>query len=261
MQLTELYVHPLKSCRGNAVPEARVEPMGLAHDRRWMLVTGEGRFMTGRQFPRMVLIEVAPDDTGATFTAPGMDPLRVPLADMTEPQATEVWGDAFVARAGSLEADFWFSDFLGSSCRLLHVGADTTRRTDVGTVAPVGFADGFPLLLIGQASLDDLNGRLATPVTMRHFRTNLVVQTTRAFEEDGWQRIRIGEVEFEHAKPCTRCIFTTVDPDTAVPAADRQPLQTLNGYRQFDDGTRFGINLIALNQGVLRIGDPLEVLG
>lgn len=261
MQLTQIYVHPLKSCRGNAVDESRVQAMGLEHDRRWMVATPEGVFLTGRQHPRLVWVEVAADAAGASFSAPGMAPLRVSVAEMAELQSVDVWGDAFMAYAGSAEADFWLSDYLGVNCRLFYVGETTTRRTEQGTSRPVAFADGYPLLLIGQASLDDLNSRLQLPVTMRHFRPNLVVQTGAAFEEDGWRRLRIGDVEFEHPKPCTRCIFTTIDPETALPSADREPLLTLAGYRRFENGTRFGINLTALNEGVVRVGDMVEVLG
>ncbi|WP_374351340.1 MOSC domain-containing protein [Chitinimonas sp.] len=260
MRLTELYSHPLKSCRGNLLQSARIDALGIEHDRRWMLADEQGKFLTGRQHPRLVLIEVAADDAGATFSAPGMQPLRVEHAQMRDGVPAEVWGNAFQARAGSDEADFWFSNYLGSHCRLLYTDANTSRRAKRAPSIPVGFADGYPLLLVGRASLDDLNSRLAQPVGIRQFRSNLLVDTAVAFEEDTWQRIRIGEVEFEHVKPCTRCIFITIDPDSAVPAPDRQPLLTLAGYRRFDDGTRFGINLIALNQGRIQLGDTVEVL-
>ena len=260
MTLQEIYVHPLKSCRGNALPSATVEEMGLAHDRRWMLVTPEGKFLTGRQYPKLVLIEAVPDEDGITFAAPGQLALRVARSEMTEALPVEVWRSAFTAKAGSWEADFWFSDYLGVNCRLVHIGTDTTRRTNSGPPKAVGFADGYPVLLIGTASLDDLNGRLAAPVTMRHFRTNLVVKTDVPFMEDQWRRIRVGEVEFEVVKPCARCIFTTIDPTTAQADAGRQPLATLNDYRQVGDGTMFGVNLIALNGGRLNAGDPLTVL-
>jgi uncharacterized protein YcbX len=259
MRLSELYVHPLKSCRGNALNEARVEPMGLQHDRRWMVADGE-RFFTGREFPRMVLIEVAPDEEGVTFTAPGMDPLRVERREMQEAVPTSVWRSHFNALAGSDEADFWFSDYLGANCRLMHIGEDTERRTNSGPAMPVGFADGYPVLLIGTASLAELNGRLDSPVSMRNFRTNLVVETSEPFIEDSWQRIRVGDIELEFVKTCARCIFTTIDPSTATLHANEQPLATLNQYRRTDDGTMFGVNLIARNTGVLRVGDAVTVL-
>jgi uncharacterized protein YcbX len=225
-----------------------------------MLADGE-RFLTGRAHPRMVLIEAAPDDTGVTFTAPGMGPLRVECREMVDSAPVRVWGTDFEARVGSDEADFWFSDFLGANCRLAYADENTGRRTKQRPSTPVGFADGYPVLLIGSASLADLNQRLARPVTMRNFRTNLVVGTSEPFIEDNWQRLRIGEVEFEFVKRCVRCIFTTVNPETATRDAERQPLQMLNDYRNTDDGPIFGINLIARNVGILRVGAEVEVLG
>jgi hypothetical protein len=260
MQLAEIHIHPLKSCRAQLVEQALVEPMGLQHDRRWMLIGADGQFMTGRQFPRLVLIEVAADTQGACFTAPDMPELRVEHADMNEDVPVEVWRSAFAARTGSWDADFWFSDFLGVACRLVYVDAHTTRRTHADPSVPVGFADGYPLLLIGTASLVDLNARLAQPVGMRQFRPNLVVQTGKAFVEDGWQRIRVGEVVFENVKPCARCIFTTVDPEQASLHPKQEPLATLNGYRRSEAGTLFGINLVARGTGLVKLGDTVEVL-
>ncbi|MBV8467694.1 MAG: MOSC domain-containing protein [Burkholderiales bacterium] len=259
MRLSELYVHPLKSCRGNALNEARVEVMGLQHDRRWMVADGD-RFFTGREFPRMVLIETTPDADGITFNAPGMAPLRVERREMRESVPTTVWRSSFNALAGSDEADFWFSDYLGANCRLLHIGEDTERRTNMGPATPVGFADGYPVLLIGTASLAALNSRLDTPVTMRNFRTNLVVETSEPFIEDSWRHVRVGDIELEFVKTCARCIFTTVDPTTAMLHAAEQPLATLNQFRRTDEGTMFGVNLITRNTGVLRIGDAVTVL-
>jgi len=237
-----------------------VEEMGLAHDRRWMLITAEGQFMTGRQYPKLVLVTASPDAAGVTFEAPGQAPLRVERSEMTETLPVEVWRSAFTAQAGSWDADFWFSDVLGVNCRLVHIGPDTTRRTSSGPPKAVGFADGYPVLLIGTASLADLNARLATPVTMRHFRTNLVLETEIPFIEDHWRRVRIGDVEFEMVKRCSRCIFTTIDPTTAQADAAKEPLSTLNGYRQTDGEAMFGVNLIALNSGSIQVGDRLTVL-
>ncbi|GAB3251582.1 MOSC domain-containing protein [Chitinimonas naiadis] len=260
MHLSEIYLHPLKSCRGNLVESAIVESMGLQHDRRWMLVDDKDGFLTGRAYPRMVLIEVEADETGATFRAPGLDPLRVESADLRDRQEVPVWRSRFEARIGHDEADFWFSDYLGVNCRLVHIGPETQRRTNADPSVPVGFADGYPLLLIGSASLAELNGRLDQPVSIRQFRPNLVIETSVPFIEDSWTQIRIGEVTFENMKLCSRCIFTTVDPDTATLHGQQQPLETLNGYRRQEDGTMFGINLVARSLGLLKQGDKLTVL-
>lgn len=257
MRLTEIYVHPLKSCRGNLVQQALVEPMGLQFDRRWMLIDEKASFLTGRDHPRLVLINVAADEAGATFRAPGMEPLRVDIAELRDAERVQVWRSLFGARVGADEADFWFSEYLGINCRLAYIGSETTRRTNADPGVPMGFADGYPVLLIGTASLAALNARLDTPVTMRHFRPNLVVETSEPHIEDTWRHIQIGAVKFENLKPCARCIFTTVDPDTATFDAGKQPLDMLNRYRRQDAGTMFGINLAARSLGTLMVGDTL----
>ncbi|WP_269533821.1 MOSC domain-containing protein [Chitinimonas sp. BJYL2] len=260
MQLTDIYVHPLKSCRGNRLAQATVELMGLQHDRRWMLVDEQGAFITGRQVPRLVQVAVQPDDTGAIFRAAGAGEVRVEIAELTEVIEVGIWRSRLGARTGAMEADFWFSDYLGMSCRLVYVGPESTRRTGRDANVPVAFADGYPLLLIGTASLADLNARLAEPAQMRQFRPNLVIETHTAFMEDGFRRIRIGSAEFENLKPCTRCIFTTVNPDSGELHPARQPLATLNHYRRTADGTMFGINLVPRVLGEVCVGDEVVVL-
>lgn len=257
MHLSQIYVHPLKSCRGNAVSEAVVEPMGLQFDRRWMVVDEQSSFITGRTDPKMVLIEVAAELHGASFSAPGMPPLRVDIDSLDGIQQVQIWRSRLGGRVGNDEADFWFSDYIGRNCRLVYVGDESTRRSNQDRTVPVAFADGYPVLLIGSASLDELNQRLGTPVTMRHFRPNLVIETSEPFIEDQWRQLQIGEVRFENLKPCARCIFTTVDPDTGLLHPQRQPLDTLNGYRRRDAGTMFGINLAVRSLGTVRLGESI----
>ncbi|MFC4158342.1 MOSC domain-containing protein [Chitinimonas lacunae] len=260
MHLSEIFVYPLKSCRGNSLTMAEVEAMGLRHDRRWMLVDEQGSFLTGRAHPRLVLIEVEMSDEAVVFRAPGMEPLQMAPGRLTDSMPVTVWSSNFAAQVGDDEADFWFSEFLGLSCRLVYTDQQTTRRVKRAPELPVSFADGAPLLLIGSASLDDLNSRLAKPVSIRNFRTNLLVQTETPYIEDGWRYLRIGEAVFEQTHRCSRCLFTTVDPDLAEPDPQRQPLATLNDYRRADDGVCFGVNLVARRLGMIRLGDTVELL-
>lgn len=257
MSLAELFIHPLKSGRGIALAEAEVTPMGLAHDRRYMLATPEGRFLTGREHPRLVGVTVDVDRDGAVFNAPGMAPLAVRNAALEEALAVVVWSSGFNAHVGDAAADAWFSQFLGLACRLCFVDGTTERRTRMAPEVPVGFADGYPVLLIGTASLADLNRRLAKPVSVRHFRANLLVETTEPYVEDRWRQIQIGGVLFENMKRCERCIFTTIDPETGIPDPQRQPLLTLASYRRFDAGPCLGINLVPRSTGMLRRGDAV----
>ncbi len=157
----------------------------------------------------------------------------------------------------------WLSDWLEHELRLVHMDAVATRAVDPARSRAgdeVSFADGFPLLLISQAALDELNARLAAPVPMLRFRPNLVVAGSDAHAEDGWRRLRIGAIEFEAVKPCVRCVFTTVDPERGAFDPTGEPLKTLKHYRRGEKGITFGMNLIARGSGSLRLGDAVEVL-
>lgn len=259
MHLAELYVHPLKSGRGVRHGRAFAGQAGLLGDRSWMLTTPQGEFITARSHPMLTQVRVTMIPGALLLQAPGM-PLRAAISAVyTQPVPTSVWGDDFAAWHGDVTVDAWFSEFLGQPCQLLFIG-EAPQRQQKTQAAPLGFADGYPYLLAGEGSLADLNGQLATPVSMRHFRPNLVIAGSGPYEEDDWTVIRIGPVVFDVAKPCTRCVLTTVDPATGQPAADQEPLATLMRTRQFDDGVRFGQNLAARNEGLLEVGMEVEVL-
>lgn len=263
MQLSSLYLYPVKSTAPIEVETALVEPRGLRNDRRWMVVDATGRFITGREMPRLTLISARPGAQGLSLEAPAMPPLQVPFPEADTTLPVIVWKSAVAARPAHAAADAWLSDFLQTPVRLVHMDAGVSRpMTDVHAQAgdEVSFADAFPLLLISRAALDGLNARLAKPVSMLQFRPNLVVDGATAHAEDGWKRIRIGDVDFDVAKPCTRCVFTTVDPLRGERDPDGEPLRTLIGYRRSGDGVTFGQNLIPRSLGLLRTGDAVEVL-
>lgn len=259
MELSQLYIHPLKSCRGIAVQQGEVTPQGLAGDRVWLVVRPDGAQITARTHHQLVQVEVQQLANGSwQFSAPGAATFHTHSHLFTLPHRAQVWKSEFTALAGDAASDAWFSAWLGEPVRLLWLGQSTRRYKD--SMLPLSFADGAPFMLISEASLADLNQRLVAPVSMRQFRPNLVVSNTFAFEEDEWQHIRIGEVEFDVASRCTRCIFTTIDPQSAQPHAEKQPLATLMGYRRLPEGVCFGVNLVARNSGVLTVGDTVEVL-
>jgi uncharacterized protein len=266
--LAAIHVFPLKSGAPLTLAETRVETRGLEHDRRWMVVDRENKFLTGRDEPRLTLIRARPCDGALTLSAPGMPELRVsaPAADATRID-TAVWGAAVKPRSANIEADAWISLFLGRDCHLVHMDADCHRAVKEKYEGRYGedgdevsFADAFPLLLISQAALDLLNSKLANPVPMLRFRPNLVVAGTTPHAEDEWKRIRIGAVEFDLVKACTRCVFTTVDFERGERDPSGEPLRTLIGYRRSDDGVTFGQNLIPRGRGVLRLGDAVSVI-
>jgi uncharacterized protein YcbX len=268
MHISEINLYPIKSSRGISVTESRVMPRGLQWDRRWMLVDQDNRFITAREHPRLILVSTQIRRRELTAEAPGMPSLAVPLKSPTPPsqshQSVRIWNDDCTGVVVGKECDDWFSRYLGLACRLVWMGDSDSRPVNPNYAVPgdeVSYADGFPLLLISEASLADLNYRLDKPVSMRRFRPNLVVKDTQAFAEDTWRRIRVGSSEFDVAKACSRCVMTTLDPDTGVKDPNLNPLRTLGTYRRRKEGgVYFGQNLIPRKLGCVQLGDELEVL-
>ncbi len=234
---------------------------GLLLDRHWMLVNDQGRFLTQREFPRMALITPTVTETGLHLHAPGMFDLEVQSEGLGQLKV-QVWGDECIAQPVSAEADQWLSDFLMQSCRLVYLPSAQKRQVDQRYAQPqdeVGFADGFPFLLISQASLDDLNQRMGLDLPMTRFRPNLVVDGCHAYAEDDWKRIRIGNMEFRVAKPCSRCVIPTVNPETGEREGN-EPLKTLMSYRKQGNNVYFGQNLLHDGEGRLETGMVVDVL-
>jgi uncharacterized protein YcbX len=261
--LAGLIYYPIKSCRGFEVEAGLLERMGLQHDRRMMLVTPEGHFLTQRECPRLALVTPELKADTLTLRAPGFDGLCLPVRSTGTPWGVDIWRSQGVHSIDQgEEAAGWFSELLGRPARLVHF-ADGYRRLvsrdyAVNPDDHTGFADGYPVLLISEASLADLNARLEEPVPMNRFRPNLVVAGCEPFAEDGWRRIRIGDVELAVVKPCARCVITTIDKETL--ARSKEPLKTLAGYRRHPRGAIFGQNAIPLNEGQLEVGMGVEIL-
>jgi len=266
LTLTQISYYPVKSTAGIDTGQADVGPRGLKDDRRWMLVDSHGRFLTAREHPQLLQIQAGISDRGLTLSAPGM-----PMLDLSEARPDSgprlevtIWHDQVNAAAMPATADAWCSDYLGLACRLVYMDERCERSTDPEfslNCDIVSFADGFPCLLISEASLEDLNTRTPMAVGMRRFRPNLVISGCRAYAEDGWRRLRIGTVEFAAVKPCARCVLTTIDPRTSEKHAQREPLRTLGSYRRrANRGIDFGQNLIPRGAGTLRVGDRIEIL-
>ncbi len=262
--LTQINIYPVKSLGGFSLNAANVEPRGLQHDRRWMLVDRNGRFLTQRALPRMALVSAGLTPGGLVLSAPGMEPLRLPFGPESSArrQTVQVWRSVCEAAPVGEEADGWFGEFLGVPCRLVYMPDETRRAVNPEYSAGEGivsFADGYPLLLLGEASLSDLNSRLEQPVPMNRFRPNLVVSGASAYAEDGWTKIRIGGVMFHGVKPCDRCSLITVD-QAMGEACGPEPLKTLASYRLQDQKVLFGQLLIPDGAGVVRVGDAVEAL-
>ncbi|MDT7709371.1 MAG: uncharacterized protein QOG20_4978 [Pseudonocardiales bacterium] len=260
--LTGIRRYPVKSCRGHALDTALVEPWGLEGDRRWMLVDDEGVAVTARQLPRMVLVTPEPTDDGLLVSAPGVEPLTVPVPAGGPLLDVQVWADKVVATPAADAAHAWFSAVLGTSVRLVHLDDPTRRHTDPDyglSTDLVSFADGYPLLLATEESLAALGELVGEPVSMTRFRPNVVVAGAPAWSEDRWRRVRLGEATFRVVKACGRCVLTTIDPATAEKGPE--PLRTLARHRRWGGKVWFGVNLVPDTPGaVLRVGDPVEIL-
>jgi uncharacterized protein YcbX len=246
--IAALFVYPVKGCRGIALSSARVTERGLEHDREWMVVDVAGRFVTQRTEPRLASIAAAITATSLTLTVPGAEPLQVPLDQSGTAGAVTVWRDTVPGIDQGPVAAAWLSARLAGAYRLVRFDSAARRLCNPEYAGDSGahtaFADGYPLLVLSEASLDDLNARLATPLPIDRFRPNLLLSGVDAYDEDYIDEIVSGEVTLKMVKPCTRCQVTTIDQRTLERGLE--PLRTLAGYRHnaLLDGVAFGMNAI-----------------
>ena len=264
MHVQDLYIYPVKSLAGIRLAEgAQALQKGFEFDRRWMLVDEDGKFISQRTEHQLALLQTHITETGIIIRHKDhLSELTIPFnLPLTHTLEASVWDDQVKAYHLNEYFDNWFSMQIRKTCRLVFMPEDTTRAVDTRYALnneSVSFADAFPYLLISQASLNDLNSRLTDPVPMNRFRPNIVISGTEPFEEDTWNEIQIGDVRFKVAKPCARCVLTTVDQETAI--RNKEPLLTLSKYRSRDNKVLFGQNLLALDEGYIRTGAPLRVL-
>ena len=260
--VASLHVYPIKSCRGLDLTAVRFDPLGPLYDRRFMLVDEHGAFLSQRTQPRLALITPRLGPTALVISAPNMPQLKVAMTQRdARPIEIKIWEHAGPAEDAGESAADWFSSFLERPCRLVRWADDQLRMVDrkyARSDAAVAFNDGFPVLLMSEASVADLNKRLKQPVPMNRFRPNLVLRDLEPYAEDRWRKIRVGEVELDVVKPCGRCATTTVDQLTGVPGTE--PLATLASYRQEGHKVLFGQNCVHLGPGSIRVGDAVEVL-
>lgn len=262
--VTQLNYYPIKSCAGLAADRLEIGLRGFLHDRRWLVVEPDGRFITQRELPRMALIKPQIENDCLTITAPNMPTLQLPIHQAGSTISATIWRDHGVKSIDHGDtAAAWLSQFLGVECRLVRFAEDGVRQVDQTyarrATDQVGFADAYPFLLISEESLADLNQRLDEPLPMNRFRPNIVVRGVEAYAEDSWKTVRIGEMVFDVVKPCARCAVTTTDQETAE--RGKEPLRTLAMYRKFGEGSpKFGQNLVHHGQGMLQVGDALEVV-
>lgn len=277
MKVSEINIYPIKSLGRILLNKAIIEQRGLQLDRRWMLVDENGKFLTQREFPKMSKISISLAETGLQVSADKFDDLTVPFEVEGEKLKVEVWDSNCEAILSASHINQWFSEVLQITCKLVYMPDDSRREINPRFAVNndiVSFADGYPILIIGESSLADLNSRLETKIPMNRFRPNIVVSESEAFAEDNWKTIKVGETVFRATKPCARCVMTTIDQANGTPTG-KEPLKTLAKYRlakqvfpstyaDFGLGENvvlFGQNLVAENFGeTIMVGDSLKVL-
>ena len=254
--LASIHVYPVKSLGGFSVHSARLTDRGLEHDRRWMLVDADGRFVSQREVPAMACLHTTPAVQGfrVTDVRDGAT-MHLPWTlsnDRT--MITSLWSDRVRTLPAPDEQSRWFSARLERPVMLVYLPDATRRRTDGRYAQSITtLSDGFPFLIASQASLDDLNARLDVPVPMDRFRPNLVIAGGEAFQEDDWTGIRIGKAAFRLVKPCARCVIVTTDQRTGE--RGKEPLRTLASYRSRGNKVMFGMNAVGDVAGMVRVGD------
>ena len=273
MQLSQIWVYPIKSLPGICLDSAQLEMRGLQHDRRWMLVDQNNHFITQREHPQMALVNVEMEQYGIKVKTDDMPVLIIPWVDQEvetfDEVEVKVWNDTCQALHINSAIDNWFSEALGIDCQLVYMPEKTQRTVDPEFTQSftrrdelTSFTDGFPNLLIGEASLIDLNQKMDTPLPMQRFRPNLVVEGAEPFAEDTWRHFQIGGLDFHAVKACSRCAITTVDHEKGE-VAGKEPLKTLSQYRRKGNKVYFGQNVLhRLPNGpqTLRVGDSVTVI-
>ena len=278
MKVSKVYIYPIKSFGGVNLNEAITEKRGLQFDRRFMLVDENGIFITQRDFPQMAKVAVKFVEKSFEASADGFENLSFPK-EISEGEKIDVriWQSVCSAIVAGKNINEWFGKVLNLNCKLVFMPDETereinkkfNRNSDI-----VSFADGYPVLLIGENSLINLNEKLETKLPMNRFRPNIVIENSEAFAEDNWKKIRIGETVFRSTKPCARCVVTTIDQETGE-ISGKEPLKTLAKFRLAKDifpenyesfgldknAVLFGQNLVAENYGeMIKIGDEVEIL-
>jgi uncharacterized protein YcbX len=263
LTVSELYIYPIKSLAGIAVDTATVTSRGLQYDRRLMLVDSSNRFFTQREFPEMALLQPVIKNEGLYIhhKQNSVSPLFIPhLPAGNEMVTVTVWDDTCEGQLYDAAINEWFSMALKCPCRLVYMPDTTSREVDKRYALNneiTSFSDGYPILLIGKSSLDDLNARLAVPIPMNRFRPNIVFTGGDPFLEDRLHQFSINEIEFTCVKPSARCVMTTINQETI--STSKEPLKTLASYRQKANKILFGQNLVHKGDGAISIGDTMLI--
>ena len=262
IKVTALNIYPVKSLAGIQLDSSELDSMGLLYDRRWMIVSPEGKFITQRTHPKMALIKTAIEEGQLTLSKEGMDDHLVPKAGInSEVIEVTIWRDTLRVLRVSDATDSWISEALGTPCHLVYISDKVMRQCNLDYANKgdqTGFADAYPLLLLSEASLQDLNARMDETVDMRRFRPNIVIAGCEPYAEDKMTSFTISNIPMRGVKLCDRCTVPTVDPDTGE-RASKEPIATLLTYRKWDNQVFFGMNVIHEKSGNIKVGDQLAL--
>lgn len=263
--ISALYIYPIKSLGGIALSSSKITRRGLEHDRRWMLVDENNEFLTQRAYPQMALLKTGIDEKTifVYHSDSAEDIIKLPLhPEAKETITVKIWEDFCEAQYAADDVNDWFSEKLGIPCKAVFMPDNSKRKLDPLYAKSkediTGFADGYPVLMISEASLQDLNSRLEEPVPMDRFRPNIVISGTAPFAEDSMKTFRINQHNFYGVKLCGRCVITTTNQQTGE--RGKEPLKTLAGYRTINNKVCFGQNVICDDDGLVNIGDEVNII-
>jgi uncharacterized protein YcbX len=265
-KLSGINIYPVKGLGGIALDECETTTRGLKFDRRFMVVDQDHEFVSQREIPKMATIWAELIGGQLELAAADREAVTFDVQPRALPTRTvRVWSSHVHAHTVSAEADQWLSDYLGFDARLVYMPDSAERRcspTYATNNEIVSFADGYPYLITNDASLADLNQKIVAnggaSVPMNRFRSNLVVSGAEPWAEDAWDEIAIGSAVFRAVKPCARCQVTTTDQATGE-VRGPEPLRTLSTFRDSEKGILFGVNLVPVKLGMIRVGDKVSV--
>lgn len=267
LTISQLFIYPIKSLSGISVDSCEVTNRGLKNDRRWMVVDKNNQFLTLREYPKMALLDVEINEKNLTIKSRELveNLVKIPFeTDSNNLENVTIWNATVQAKSVKHEADEWLSDMLGGTCKLVYMPNESMRPVDTTSgYHPNGkftsFADAYPFLLLGEASMSDLNSRSEKQFSIKRFRPNIVFSGGPPNQEDSFEKFVINNVNFTGLENCARCKIPNINPDTGILGTDNEPLKTLSKYRLRNKNIEFGRNVVYDGTGIISVGDELKL--
>lgn len=260
--VSQLYIHPVKSMQGIALTSSYAQRSGLNYDRIFMVSEPNGAFITAREMPKLLQLHTAMNEQGLVISINHQQKIQVNYADFSKTASpTQIRHHYFSSYIAAISVNQFLSNFLQKDVQLRWIGQKSDRCVNGFPDTTIGFADGFPYLLINQASFNYLQQQCPQKLLLTQFRGNIIINNSLPFAEDSWKTIKIGDVIFDLIKPCQRCVMTQINLTNMQFNPDNEPLKTLSYFRQDEQGKiDFGMNMIARNSGQISVNDPVEII-